>query len=113
MDEKDRIILFLTCCVLTRLFFVYLARYGSDTVLKIMSLVAVIASLGFMTQFIYHPNKRGFFGGQPWWNKLRPVHAALYLLFALMVFYHRDKAWIVLLVDVSIGVAAFLGHVVV
>jgi hypothetical protein len=49
------------------------------------------------------------FGDKIWWNDLRPVHAVLYLLFTIMVFTSMRKyAWIVLLIDVMIGLTAFI-----
>ena len=45
-----------------------------------------------------------------WWNDLRPVHGFLYLLFAVYAIQQKDFAWMVLLVDVIIGLSAWLIH---
>lgn len=111
MDTKRRIILFLTCCVTVRSLLVVLAKYGSNTTRNIMASFAVIISLSFMYQFLFNPKKKGAFGGEPWWNNLRPVHALLYMLFAILIFIGKgDTAWTVLLLDISIGTVAFFKH---
>ena len=111
MEDKKRIILFLCCCLVVRSLFVVLAKSGKPTVLKIMAIVALLISAGFVRQFFVNPTKPGAFGGQPWWNNLRPVHGLLYALFAILALskYH-DKAWLVLLIDVILGLVAFTIH---
>ena len=48
-------------------------------------------------------------GGKIWWNGLRPVHGALWAVFAVMAWtVWKRYAWMVLLVDVGIGLGAFL-----
>jgi hypothetical protein len=50
-------------------------------------------------------------GGRIWWNSLRPVHSLLYALFAyLAILGMQDKAWIVLITDTLLGLAAFYVH---
>lgn len=111
MEDKKRIILFLSGCLVVRSLFVVLAKFGSPTVLKVMGVVALLISAGFIRQFFVNPTKAGAFGGKPWWNNLRPVHGIIYALFALLAFSHYyDKAWIVLLFDVMLGLFAFTVH---
>ena len=76
-----------------------------------MAFFAVIISLSFMYQFLFNAKKKGAFGGEPWWNNMRPVHALLYMLFAVLIFIGKgNTAWGVLLLDISIGIAAFVKH---
>jgi hypothetical protein len=111
MDSKKRIILFLICCITIRSILVVLAKYGSNVTQNIMAVFAVIVSLGFMSQFLFNSQKPGAFGGKPWWNSMRPVHALLYMTFAFLIFTRkRDIAWIVLLIDVVIGAIVFTKH---
>jgi hypothetical protein len=50
-------------------------------------------------------------GERIWWNDLRPVHSMLYGLFAFMALNNMSEhAWKVLLLDVTIGFAAWLQH---
>ncbi len=98
-------------CVLVRLFLALLAKYASNTILQLMALFFFITSIGFLYQYLYRPNKLGAFGGQPWWNNLRPLHSLLYFLFAFLVFTNNGSiSWLVLLLDVCIGITAFSFH---
>ena len=78
-----------------------------------MGVIAVMASIGMMYQFIVNPHKPGAFGGDSWWNNMRPVHAFLYLLFAVLVVVRPKDAWMVLALDVVIGIVAFSRHYIV
>ena len=46
-------------------------------------------------------------GGRVWWDDLRPLHGALYLLFAVLAYRGVEHAWAVLALDVAIGIAAW------
>lgn len=108
---KNRLLLFLFGCILSRLVLVVLAKYSSDNILYLMGIGALCISFGFMYIFISGTRKSGpeTFGEKIWWNDFRPIHAFLYLLFAVLVFTKwKHYAWIVLLVDVLIGLGAFL-----
>lgn len=108
MNTDSRIALFLTCCLSARIFLTLLAKNGSSRVRNVLAVFTLIVSIGFMYQYIYNPTKPGAFGGQPWWNKMRPVHALLYFLFALLVFLGKgDIAWIILAIDVVLGFINF------
>lgn len=48
------------------------------------------------------------FGEKIWWNDLRPLHGSLYIIFSLLDFQKFSYSWIVLTVDVIIGLTAFL-----
>ena len=111
MVTKKRMILFITLCITVRGLIVVLAKNGSHTALNMLAIFAVVVSLGFMYQYLYNPKKKGAFGGEPWWNNLRPIHSLLYMLFAILVFSHKgDIAWVVLLIDVLLGISAFTLH---
>ena len=46
-------------------------------------------------------------GGRVWWNDLRPLHAALWLLYAALAARSVEHAWAVLALDLAVGVAAW------
>ena len=108
MNKNKRIILFLCCCIPLRLSLVYLAK--KEVYINVMGVVALLISIGFMYQFIVHPHKTGAFGGDSWWNGTRPVHALLYLIFAIMTFINPKYAYVVLLVDILLGTGFFINH---
>ena len=103
--------LFLCGCIPIRLLLVILAKYGNKIVLQIMSLFAIVIGLGFMIIYIGDYRKTGLETGGDiiWWNNIRPVHSFLYLFFAWSVFYgYTNKSWHILLLDVIIGLVAFI-----
>ena len=60
--------------------------------------------IGFIYLYINDLRQiKGFTGGKVWWNNYRPLHAVLYLLFALYAIKKKPFAWIVLLIDALIG----------
>jgi hypothetical protein len=75
-----------------------------------MGYIALIISFGFMFIFLTGSRKTGkeVMGEKIWWNDLRPIHSILYGLFAYFAITKNNNAWIVLLVDVLIGLFSFL-----
>jgi len=106
-----RDIVFLAGCMGTRFGLAYIA-YAFPEFLPLLATLALIPAIGFMLIFINGWRKTGaeVFGGKLWWNALRPVHAALYALFALLVFtvVYAKHAWKVLFIDALIGLVAFI-----
>lgn len=106
--------LFLLVCIPLRILLAYLAKVGSMHVLQLMGVAAVVMSIGFIYIYITGTRQTGaeVFGGKIWWNDFRPVHAFLYSYFAWMVFVSRnyDDAWIILALDVAVGVFASSTH---
>ena len=111
-NEMKRILLFLIGCIGTRLFLVYLAKTISLQYLPVLGYIALLPAIGFMYYFITGTRTTGpeVFGDKIWWNDLRPVHAALYGLFAYYAIQKNRDAWLILLVDVIIGLGAFVHH---
>ena len=107
---KKRFILFLIGCIGTRTLFVYLAKNANRTYLRYMGYLSILPAIGFFYLFLTGSRKTGaeVFGDKIWWNKLRPVHGLMYLLFAYNAINGNKLAWIYLLVDVIIGLVSFL-----
>ncbi len=105
--------LFLIGCMGTRFLLVYLAKNSSLLILKIMGLISIIISIGFISIYLFGLRKTGVeTGGQLiWWNSLRPFHSLTYAVFAYMALTGMQQhAWKVLLIDVIFGLIAFLIH---
>ena len=106
---QKRFLLFICGCILTRSIFVIVAKKYTDY-LPLMGSVAIIPAIGFF--YIYFTNSRQtgdeVFGDKIWWNDLRPIHGTLYLLFALFALNSNPNSWLILLLDVIIGLSAFL-----
>ena len=110
-DIQKRFLLFLVGCIGTRTLLVYLAATLTPPWLYRMGILALVPAIGFAIIYAKGLRTTGaeVFGDRIWWNDLRPLHAALYGLFAyLAITGAQAMAWKVLLVDVSIGLGAFL-----
>jgi hypothetical protein len=107
---QKRFVLFLIGCMGTRIFLVFAAKNINVKYLPYMGYVALIIALGFAYIYLTGSRKTGgeVFGEQIWWNDLRPVHSALYFLFALYAINRRPMAWIYLAIDVVLGLGMFL-----
>lgn len=110
-----RMLMFFGGCITTRLILVYLAftfAYNKPQYLQWMGYIAILPALGFTIIYLGGYRKTGaeVFGERIWWNDLRPVHATLYAVFAYLAITKNKHAWKVLLMDVVIGLIAFLVH---
>ena len=109
-----RVALFLIGCIGARLLLVHLARDSATR--YYVGIFALLAAIGFWTIYLTHSRVTGpeVFGEKIWWNDLRPLHGSLYAIAAWMILRGdettRSKAWIVLLLDAMIGLAAFVHH---
>lgn len=111
-DIQKRFLLFLILCIGIRFLFVYLAKTLHKKYVKIMALPAIIIGLGFIFIFLTGSRTSGkeTFGRKIWWNILRPIHGFLYLYFAYLAFSENNLAFIPLLIDVILGLIAFLTY---
>ena len=107
---QKRFLLFLIGCIGTRSLFVYLAKNIPINYLPFLGYLALLPTIGFIYIFITGSRETGaeVFGDKIWWNNLRPLHALLYGLFAYNAINKRLFAWKFLLMDVIIGLVAFL-----
>jgi hypothetical protein len=97
--------------MIARLSIAYLARVAPSRWLRIMGIVAIFPSIGFMYLFVSGTrNKTGAFGEKIWWNPFRPIHSILYGLFAYFAIKGNRRAWIFLLTDALVGLGGFLTH---
>lgn len=108
---NQRWLLFLFGCILLRLLFVYVARFASDNILKIMGFIALLPAIGFLYLWIF--NKRLFgteAGGEIWWKNYRIIHSLLYFMFAYLAITKNNQAWKILAIDVIFGLILFFMH---
>ena len=109
---QKRFLMFLIGCIGTRSLFVYLAKNASEKYLMYMGYLALLPAIGFLYIYFSGARKTGaeVFGEKIWWNDLRPIHSALYFIFAYNAINGNKMAWVYLLIDVSIGLISFLSH---
>lgn len=108
---RKRFLLFLLGCILTRSLFAFIAKTNYK-LLPYLGALALLPVIGWI--YIYFTNSRQtgkeVFGEKIWWNNLRLIHATLYLLFAISALNRKTYSWIFLLLDVILGLSAFLYH---
>jgi len=106
---QKRFLLFICGCILTRSLFVIIAKEYVNF-LPVMGAMAFIPAIGFLYIYLTNSRKTGdeVFGSNIWWNDLRPIHGILYIIFGFMAINKNPIAWTVLLLDVLIGLGAFL-----
>ena len=111
-NKQKRLMLFLLLCIPVRILLVYIVKNASKNYLPYLALIGFLISGGFIVIYLFDYRKTGaeVFGDKIWWNDLRPVHGCLYLLFALLAYKKNKYAWIPLLIDVIIGLTAFLNY---
>lgn len=102
---------FIFGCIVSRAILVVLAaRYPKE-----LAIPSLLVALGFTAIYVLGLRKTGIeTGGEPiWWDWLRPVHALLFAGFAIVAFredHIKYKAWVLLALDLFIGVLAWSKH---
>lgn len=111
-DLHKRMLLFLIGCMGVRFLLVYIVKTVHKTKLQYMGYLALLPAIGFMLIYLTGSRKTGAetLGTEIWWDDLRPLHSLLYFLFAYNAINGNKKSWIYLLIDVLIGLTAFMIH---
>jgi len=107
-----RFILFIIGCIGLRTIFTILSYFSSGWFLRMLGVTALLPVMGWFYIIFIGSRDTGFeiFGNKIWWKKLRPIHTLLWAFFAYLAISGNNKAWIVLAVDTSFGLSAFLVH---
>ncbi len=104
-------LIFLIGCLSIRTSLALFAKWLEPKNQKHFAIISVIVGIAFITLYLGDLRKTGReAGGLIWWNKLRPVHGLLYLLFAIYSFKEEPFAWKILLVDVFVGLIAWIAR---
>lgn len=108
--DKIRMILFIILCIGARLKLVHISKKLSKNNLKLSAIPAIILGLSFMIFYLFDLRKKGIEAPNHiiWWNSLRPIHGSLYILYAIYAIKGVKNAYIVLLIDVIIGLIAWV-----
>ena len=107
----NNILLFLFGCIPLRLLFVYISTKIPSDKLKFFSIPLILISLSFL--YLYFTNGRlnaPEAKGITWWSKLRLMHGLLYLAAVIYALKGNKLVWLPLLIDVILGLFAFLNH---
>ena len=122
-------LLFLLGCIPTRLLLVFISYYilnvlnidskYSNTLKYILSIITFIIGISFIIIYEKGWRKTGLETGgkEIWWNNYRPIHGSIYIIFSILSMINIIKPsntlkyiWILLLLDVIIGLFAFSKH---
>lgn len=120
---KTRFAYFLLGCIgLRTLLALWARRLGRGDPsgwLPVLGLAGIAVGCGFLLIWATgsRPTGAEVGGGRIWWDRLRPVHGGLWLLFGLWAAgalpkgrFPRSRAWLPLAADTALGLAAFLAH---
>ena len=120
--SNSRILAFLGGCILVRVIFAIVAFFlgkNKSWLLQLLGIGALIIGISF---FLIHYNILGKASADKqldvwqdndtkmWWDDFRPIHGALYLLFGILALCKIELSYIVLVIDVTIGLTAWLIH---
>lgn len=107
---QKRFLAFLFLCIPVRIAFVFTAKNINVNYLPYLGYLGMLPALGFFHIFVFGMRKSGgeTFGQQIWWNNLRPIHSALYFIFAYLAINKNKNAYIPLLIDVIFGFISFI-----
>jgi hypothetical protein len=106
-------LLFLTACIPLRLLLAYLAKIqlANSFPIRAMGFSYLLIGIAMMSIYFFGLRPTGVeAGGAIWWNRIRPLHAILYFIFAYLALTGSPSAWMVLLADVALGLTVFTIH---
>ena len=109
---KSTLLFFLLCIPLRALAAGVAYKYSMKPVTAVLAVAYLLGGLQMMRLWLFNMRMNApEAGGETWWNGLRPYHSILYILFAMAVVKGgnaRTHAYIFLVADVLLGVAAWI-----
>lgn len=109
--------MFLLGCIPIRLLLAYIAHFLAQNenyknYKIILSLITFIIGLSFFIIYTKGWRKVGLeTEGRPiWWNDFRPIHGVLFISFSILNLFNVKNSWLLLLLDVILGLIAFSNH---
>tara|TARA_B100000795_G_scaffold267547_1_gene252591 strand:+ start:52 stop:390 length:339 start_codon:yes stop_codon:yes gene_type:complete len=109
MEEKYRKLLFIFGCLPIRILYIHFAKNANLNQLFYLGIIAIIIGLSFFYQSKFG-GKNSPFGGSVWWHPVRNIHGILWVLFGILAIMKKSKAYMVLIIDVIIGIIAFINN---
>jgi len=107
ISTRNAIIVFFTVCIGFRSLMAFAAYKASTQWLKVFGVIGMVISAGFMFQYLNKSQSGSIRGeGMVWWNDYRIVHSIMYFMFGLLALFGNRKAYVILILDVLIGIFA-------
>lgn len=109
---QKRFLLYLGGCIPIRFGLVWLAKILPPIYLKYMGILTLIPAFGFIYLYLTGKRTTGVetMGAPIWWAPFRIIHGIMYLLFSIAAITQYKDAYLILLVDVLLGLVLFLWH---
>jgi hypothetical protein len=108
---------FLLGCLGTRLIAALIVKYLPKIYLPYAGILGLIVAISMFFIYIFNLRPTGMEAGgmtgrkgKIWWNNVRPIHAALYAIFAAYAFQKKSYAYLPLLADVFFGLSVWIHH---
>jgi len=95
-------------CLFVRSLLAYFARNYNEVILYFTTLVGCTFWILFLFNLRQVADESTAKGKKVWWSNLRPVHGSLYLLFSYLYYKGNEKAYLVLVLDVVLGLFVWL-----
>lgn len=102
-------LLFLLCCIPTRLLLALLAYKIDEKYLQYLSILFIGIGLSFF--YLYITNSRlnaPEANGTTWWKEIRPIHGAFYLTAGIYAYKRSRISALLILIDAIFGLSAFV-----
>lgn len=112
IQPTQRSAIFLVGCLGVRLALALSAKYvapKNDTYRTVLAGFGLVVGLGMLAHFVLGTRATApEAGGVVWWNVLRPVHAALWILYAVYALKgEHSVAWPMLMADTALGLLSW------
>jgi len=87
----------------------YIINQFGEQYSNLLSLLLVLPAIGFTYIYWNGLRKTGgeVFGEKIWWDHLRPFHALMYFLTAVLVYTKNKRAYLLIIADTLVGLCAF------
>ena len=108
-----QIIVFILGCLTVRTALAIVIRYLPQNILRyVAGPVLLLPAIGFAVIYVGGLRKTGAetMGKPLWWNHMRPIHAALYFMAAILAMGGSRRASLPLAADVVVGALASAVH---
>ena len=90
-------------CILVRSLLAYFAMEYNELILYFTSIVGITFWALYLFDLRPIAGESSAKGKKVWWKNVRPLHGTLYLLFSYLYYKGNEKAYIILIIDVLIG----------
>jgi hypothetical protein len=113
--ETKRFLVFILGCIGSRLSLSMIAKYIMIDYLPLLAIFTIPISISFMYLYIFGNDMADkqleWLGDKKiWWDQLRPLHSILFMIFSILAINKLSYSWLILLLDMIIGLISWLIH---